>query len=65
MSLPGGLVSEREGESGLWCRAAFAPVERSGMRPGYDCRCSGCMASLGKPMDAAVLREMQRQAGGR
>lgn len=43
--------------SDFWCRAAWQPVDKSGMRPGYDCRCSGCMASLGKPMDPAVLRD--------
>lgn len=47
-----------------FCRSAWKPVSASVMRPGYDCRCSGCMASLGLPMDAAVIREMQRQARG-
>jgi hypothetical protein len=45
-----------------FCRSAWKPVQSSGMRPGYDCRCSGCMQSLGQAMDPAVLREMARQA---
>ncbi len=51
--------------SEYFCRSAFTTVDKSGMRPGYDCRCSGCMASLGKALDPAVLREMARQGVGR
>lgn len=27
----------------LYCRATMTPVEHNRMRPGYDCRCTGCM----------------------
>ncbi len=28
----------------LYCRATMTLVEQNRMRPGYDCRCSGCRA---------------------
>lgn len=37
----------------LHCRETMTPVEQNKMRPGYDCRCSGCMAWValhGDPM---------------
>jgi hypothetical protein len=30
----------------FYCKYTGTLVERNGMRPGYDCRCSGCMAWL-------------------
>lgn len=36
-----------------YCRETMTPVSKSQMRPGYDCRCSGCMAWVtehGDPM---------------
>lgn len=27
-----------------FCRETMTLVQENGMRPGYDCRCSGCMA---------------------
>jgi hypothetical protein len=37
----------------LYCRATMTLVQENKMRPGYDCRCSGCMqwvARHGDPM---------------
>lgn len=48
-----------------YCRTTFTPVPLNGMRPGYDCRCSGCMAHIGKSLDEQVARELARQQGGR
>lgn len=28
----------------FYCRETMTTVENNKMRPGYDCRCSGCMA---------------------
>lgn len=28
----------------IYCRATMTLVAENKMRPGYDCRCSGCMA---------------------
>ncbi len=30
----------------FYCFATFTLVQHNKMRPGYDCRCSGCMAYL-------------------
>ncbi len=30
--------------SPLYCYATMTLVEQNGLRPGYDCRCKGCLA---------------------
>lgn len=37
-------AEQPEGGVMLYCRATLTLVEHNKMRPGYDCRCSGCMA---------------------
>lgn len=40
----------------LFCRETQTLVEENRMRPGYDCRCSGCLtwvAAKGDPMKKA------------
>lgn len=40
----------------LFCRETQTLVEQNKMRPGYDCRCSGCLtwvARNGDPMRSA------------
>lgn len=36
----------------FYCFTTMTLVERNGMRPGYDCKCTGCMnwiKAYGKP----------------